>query len=55
MEIIFKHTWIMIIAATIANGLILKLRSKKYIAEKPELKEGYEKYFRGLLFYGNIP
>ncbi len=55
MEIVFKHTWIMFIAVTIANGLILKFRSKKYIAEKPELKEGYDKYFRGWLLYGNIP
>ncbi len=45
----------MFIAVTIANGLILKFRSKKYIAEKPELKEGYDKYFRGWLLYGNIP
>ena len=45
----------MFIAVTIANGLILKYRSKKYIAEKPELEEGYDKYFKGWLFYGNIP
>ena len=45
----------MFIAVTIANGLILKYRSKKYIAEKPELEEGYEKFFKGWLFYGNIP
>lgn len=55
MEIIFKHTWIMFIAVTIANGLILKYRSKKYIAEKPELEEGYEHFFKGWLFYGNTP
>ena len=55
MEIIFKHTWIMFIAVTIANGLILKYRSKKYTAEKPELEDGYDKYFKGWLFYGNIP
>ena len=45
----------MFIAMTIANGLVLKHRSKKYIAENPELEEGYDKYFKGLLFYGNIP
>ena len=55
MEIIFKHTWIMFIAVTIANGLILKYRSKKYTAEKPELEDGYDKSFKGWLFYGNIP
>ncbi|WP_332922989.1 hypothetical protein [Persicobacter psychrovividus] len=55
MEIIFKHTWIMFIAVTFANGLILKYRSKKYIAQNPELEKGYDKYFKGLMIYGNIP
>ncbi len=55
MEIIFKHTWIMFIAVTIANGLILKYRSKKYIAQKPELADGYDKYFKGWMVFGNIP
>ena len=45
----------MFIAITIANGLILKHRSKKYIDENPELEEGYDKYFKGWLIYGNIP
>ena len=55
MEIIFKHTWIMFIAVTITNGLILKYRSKKYIAQNPKLKKGYDKYFKGWLIYGNVP
>jgi hypothetical protein len=55
MEIIFKYLWIIFIAVTIANGYILKSRSEKYISEKPELKDGYDKFFRGLIFYGNIP
>ena len=45
----------MFIAVTIANGLILKYRSKKYIAQNPELEDGYDNYFKGWLFYGNIP
>jgi len=55
MEIIFKHTWIMFIAVTVANGFILKYRSKKYIAQNPELDEGYRNYFKGWMFYGNLP
>ena len=55
MEIIFNYTWVMFIAVTIANGLVLKYRSKKYIAQNPDLKKGYDKYFKGWLFYGNIP
>lgn len=55
MELIFKHTWIMFIAVTIANGLILKYRSKKYIVQNPELEKGYDQYFKGWMIYGNIP
>lgn len=45
----------MFIAVTIVNGLILKLQSKKYIIKNPKLKEGYDKYLKGWLLYGNIP
>lgn len=55
MELLFKHTWVLFIAITVINGLVVKYRSGKYIAENPALKEGYEHYFIGWLFYGNIP
>jgi len=55
MEIVFKNFWIFFILVTILNGIILKVRSRKYISENPELKEGYKKYFKGWIFYGNIP
>lgn len=45
----------MFITVTIANGLILKYRSKQYITQNPELKEGYDKYIMGWMIYGNIP
>ena len=47
MEIIFKHIWIMCIAATVGNGIILKYRSRKYILDNPELKAGYDNFFKG--------
>ncbi len=55
MEIIFKHTWIMFIIFTVANGLIFKYRSKKYIAQNPDLREGYDKFYNGIMVYGNVP
>ena len=55
MELIFKHSWILFIAFTILNGLVLKSRSKKHIEANPELEKGYENYFKGWIFYGNIP
>src|SRR5690606_38784976 len=55
MELLFKHPWIVFIAFTVLNGLLLKSRSKKYIEANPDLKLGYDNYFKGWLFYGNIP
>lgn len=55
MEILFKHFWIMLIIVTIANASIMKTRSKQYIAEDPELEDGYNKIFKIFIVYGNIP
>ncbi|MDC8003927.1 hypothetical protein POV27_07675 [Aureisphaera galaxeae] len=55
MEILFKYAWILFIGVTTANAFVLKSRAKKYITERPELEEGYDKLFQGYLFYGNIP
>jgi len=55
MPAIFNHFWIMFIIVTVANGLIWKSKSKKYIAENPELQEGYDSLIKGWLIYGNIP
>ena len=45
----------MFVAVTVANALILKLRSRRYIRERPELSEGYKRLFRGVLLWGNLP
>jgi hypothetical protein len=50
-----KYFWIIVILVTSINGLIWWFKSKKYIAENPELEEGYKKLIKGFLFYGNIP
>lgn len=55
METLFKHTWVLFIAVTVANAFFLKAQSKKYIEKKPELQKGYDAYFKGILLYGNIP
>lgn len=52
---IFNHIWVAFIAVTILNAFILKFRSQKYIKGKPELEPGYQKLFKGILIYGNIP
>lgn len=55
MPAFFKHFWIMFIIVTIANGLIWKSRSKKYVSENPALKDGYDSLIKGWFIYGNIP
>lgn len=55
MEILFNNAWIMFIVVMIANGLVLKFRSKKYIRENPDLRAGYDLFFKGWIIYGNIP
>ena len=51
----FRHAWLMFVAVTVANALILKFRSRGYIRERPELAAGYTRLFRGVLFWGNLP
>ena len=55
MPALFNHFWVMFIVVTIANGLIWRSKSKKYVAEKPERREGYDKLIKAWLIYGNIP
>jgi hypothetical protein len=55
MPIIDKIFWLLAIGITFANAYMIRSRSREAIARKPELKEGYEKIFRGYLIYLNIP
>ncbi|AEA44886.1 hypothetical protein [Fluviicola taffensis] len=55
ITILFKYFWIAFIIITFVNAFIMRHRSKKYITEMPDLKDGYDKLFKGMIFYGNIP
>jgi hypothetical protein len=55
MPLLFTHFWIMFIVITTANGIVWKSRSKKYIAQNPSLKEGYDSLIKGWFIFGNIP
>ena len=52
---IFKYVWVLFILVTLINAFSLKSRSKKHIELDPSLAGGYEKLFRGYLFYMNLP
>ena len=51
----FKFFWIFGFVVSIANAFIFNERSKKYIAQNPELKEGYTKLIKWFLIFFNIP
>ncbi len=55
MDLLLKHFWIIFIIFTILHGIILKIRSIKYIKDNPDLEYGYNKLFKGVILYGNIP
>jgi hypothetical protein len=53
--LVFRYFWLIAIAVTLANALILKIRSQDYIRQRPELARGYSRLFWGVLFFGNLP
>jgi hypothetical protein len=55
MDVIFRYGWLFLIVLTSINGFLLKVRSKKYIAQNSDLADGYDKLFKGWLLFGNIP
>lgn len=55
MEFIFRHCWIIFIAVTWINYFILKKDTQQYVNQNPSLKIGYDKLFKTMLIYGNIP
>ena len=50
-----RHAWLMFIAVTVVNALILKFRARAYIRQEPSLAAGYEQLFTGVLLWGNLP
>jgi hypothetical protein len=54
-DLIFDNFWVFLILGTIFNAFLLKARSKRIIAKQPDLKEGYDKLFKGYLVYLNVP
>lgn len=55
INLLFKYFWVLGIFGTVVNAVIFKSRSKKYSVELPERKSGYDKLFKGMLLFGNIP
>jgi hypothetical protein len=50
-----RHVWLIFIAVTVVNALILKFRSRAHVQQQPELAAGYQQLFNGVLLWGNLP
>jgi hypothetical protein len=50
-----KYFWLLALLATFYNATYLKKKSKRYIESDSSLEEGYEKLYRGYLFYMSLP
>ena len=53
--IIDKYVWIACILGIIVQVNSVRTISKTYITQNPSLQDGYNKIFKSILFYGNIP
>ena len=51
---IFRHFWILIAVVMLVNVVILRVRSRKYILEKPERAAGYNRIFIWMVILGAI-
>ena len=50
-----RYVWLLFVAVTVVNALILRFRSRAYVQEQPALARGYEQLLRGVLLWGNLP
>jgi hypothetical protein len=50
-----RYFWVLAIGMTILNAQILRKRSIKFIQQKPELEEDYDKVYKGYIIFLNLP
>ena len=54
-SLVIKTLWLIFILVNCANAVIFRIRARRIVAEKPDLKPGYDRIFRGLMLWGNLP
>ncbi|MEP6670314.1 MAG: hypothetical protein ABJF10_14230 [Chthoniobacter sp.] len=52
---LFRHGWLIAIAFNVFNAFALRARARTYILQKPELAGGYQRLFKGFLFWWSLP
>jgi hypothetical protein len=54
-EVLSKYFWIALMAVTVVNGLMFKLRYRKHIQNDPQLSADFSKLIRGFIIWWNLP
>jgi len=52
---VLRHGWLVFVVVTTLNALILRVRSRSRIRERPALAPGYHRLFLGILIWENLP
>lgn len=55
MELLFRHFWIVFVAATFVNQRAWWNRVQNRLRSNPDLEPGYRRLYRGSLFWTNLP
>lgn len=55
MELVLRHFWIAFVVVTFVNGRTWRNRVQGLIQEQPALGRGYQRLYRGYVFWLNVP
>lgn len=55
MELVLRHFWVAFVLVTFVNGRTWRSRVESLIEEQPALGPGYQRLYRGYLFWLNLP
>ena len=55
MQLIFQYFWAFLSLTVLGQLLVFKFQARKFVAEKPELAQGYDKFFKLHFVLWNVP
>ncbi len=54
-ERLFDYFWLLAILTNVLNTIIIWVKTRPYVKQKPELAPGYSTLIRGFFFWVNVP